>query len=222
MHFPPPAFLLPRMRRLLALLLSLAPLAAAEPDLKPLEAWIAGQKNLKSLDANFIQERKLPALKKPVATPGRLRMQRPGKLLWELGQPVKTLAASDGTTMTLLDVAKKRGRRIDADSADARQFTLLSDGAFRDLAGFHGAFEPVESRVTGGIYQLTVRPKDRTMRRQVPWMFFDIDLKTRELRALELELEDKSRIRTVFKDTKINARIDPAVFAPDTTGYLMR
>ncbi len=210
------------MRRLLALLLSVSPLAAAEPDLKPLEAWIAGQKGLKSLDAEFVQERKLPSLKKPVATPGRLRVQRPGKLLWELGQPVKTLAASDGTTMTLLDVAKKRGRRIDASSADARRFTLLSGEAFRDLEGFQAAFEPVESRVTAGIYQLTVRPKDKAMRRQVPWMFFDIDLKTRELRALELEMEDKSRIRTVFKDAEINAKIDPAVFTPDTSGYLMR
>ena len=117
------------MRRLLVLL-SLISLAAAEPDLKPLEAWIRKQKDLKSLDAEFVQERKLPSLKKPIATPGRLRIQRPGKLLWELGQPVKTLAVSDGTTMTLLDVAKKRGKKVDAASADARQFTLLSDEAF--------------------------------------------------------------------------------------------
>src|SRR5690606_21715580 len=85
---PPSRLPLAPMRRLLALLLSVSPLAAAEPDLKPLEAWIAGQKGLKSLDAEFVQERKLPSLKKPVATPGRLRVQRPGKLLWELGQPV--------------------------------------------------------------------------------------------------------------------------------------
>ena len=209
------------MRRLLVLL-SLISLAAAEPDLKPLEAWIRKQKDLKSLDAEFVQERKLPSLKKPIATPGRLRMQRPGKLLWELGQPVKTLAVSDGTTMTLLDVAKKRGKKVDAASADARQFTLLSDEAFRDLAGFRATFELVESRMTGPIYQLTVRPKDRSMRRQVPWMFFDIDTRTHELRALDLELEDKSRIRTVFTKTEINPKINPAVFTPDTAGYLMR
>ena len=69
---------------------------------------------------------------------------------------------------------------------------------------------------------LTVRPRDRSMRRQVPWMFFDIDTRTHELRALDLELEDKSRIRTVFTKTEINPKIDPAVFTPDTAGYLMR
>ena len=208
--------------RPLLVLLSLVSLAAAEPDLKPLEKWIGRQKTLRSLDADFVQERKLPSLKKPVSTPGRMRMVRPGKLRWELGNPVKTLAVSDGKTMTLLDVAKKRGKTIDAGSQEARQFTLLSDDAFRDLAGFRRAFELVESRMSGPIYQLTVRPKDKGMRKRVPWLFLDIDTRSHELRALDLELDDKSRIRTVFSNTKVNARVDPAVFTADTAGYLMK
>lgn len=208
--------------RALLVLLSLVSLARAELDLKPLETWIGKQKTLQSLDSNFVQERKLPSLKKPVTTPGRMRMVRPGKLCWELGNPVKTLAASDGTTMTLLDVAKKRGKKIDTSSPEARQFTMLSDEAFRDLAGFQATFELVESRMSGAIYQLTVRPKDKSMRKHVSWMFLDIDTRTHELRALDLELDDKSRIRTVFSDSKINVKVDPAIFTPDTTGYLMK
>lgn len=208
--------------RPLLVLLSLISLAHAELDQKPLETWIGKQKDLQSLDAQFVQERKLPSLKKPVATPGRMRMLRPGKLCWELGQPVKTMAVSDGQTMTLLDVSKKRGKKVEAGSSEARQFTLLSDSAFRDLAGFQQAFELIESRSTDGSYQLTVKPKDKTLRRQVPWMFLEIDTKAYELRSFELELEDKSRIRTVFSNAKINSKIDPAIFTPDTTGYLMR
>ena len=208
--------------RVLLVFLSLISLARAGLDVKPLEAWIARQKDLKSLEAEFVQERKLPSLKKPVSTPGRLRMERPGKLLWELGQPVKTMAVSDGATMTLVDVAKKRAKRIDADAAEARQFTLLSHKAFNDLAGFQAAFELIESRVTDGIYQLTARPKDKQMRKHVTWLFLDIDLKTQELRALDLEMEDKSRIRTVFSKAKINPKIDPAIFQPNLAGYLIR
>ncbi len=208
--------------RALLILLSLVSLARAELDLKPLQTWIGKQKTLQSLDTDFVQERKLPSLKKPVTTPGRMRMVRPGKLRWELGKPVKTLAVSDGTTMTLLDVAKKRGKRIDTSSPEARQFTLLSEEAFRDLAGFQEAFELVESRMSGTIYQLTVRPKDRSLRKHVTWMFLDIDTRSHELRALDLELEDKSRIRTVFSNARINAKVDPAIFTPDTTGYLMK
>lgn len=208
--------------RLLLVFLSLLSIARAELDLKPLEAWIARQKDLRSLDTEFVQERTLPSLKNPVSTPGRLRMVRPGKLLWELGDPVKTLAVSDGAQMRLIDVAKKRGKSIDAGSPEARQFTLLSDESFRDLASFQETFELVESRMSGPVYQLTVRPKDKGLRKHVPWMFLDIDTRGHELRALDLQLEDKSRIRTIFSNAKVNAKIDPAVFTPDTTGYMMR
>lgn len=208
--------------RPLLVLLALVSVARAELDLKPLETWLGRQKSLQSLDAEFVQERKLPSLKKPITTPGRMRMVRPGKLLWELGNPVKTMAVSDGTTMTLLDVAKKRGKKIGAGSPEAKQFTLLSDQSFRDLASFQQAFELVESRMTGGIYQLTVRPKDKAMRKHVAWMFLDIDTASQELRALALELEDKTRIRTVFSNARINPEIDPSVFTPDTAGYLMK
>lgn len=208
--------------RLFALLLALTAVVRAELDLKPLETWIDRQKNVRSLDARFVQERKLPSLKKPIATTGRMRMLRPGKLRWELGDPVKTLAVSDGATMTLLDVAKKRGKRIEADSPEAKQFTLLSDGSFRDLAGFQERFELVESRMSGPIYQLTVRPKDKAMRKHVVWLFLDIDTRSQELRALDLELDDKTRIRTVFSHAKVNAKVDPAVFVADTAGFLMK
>lgn len=208
--------------RPLIVLLSLVSLARAELDLKPLETWIGKQKTLQSLDADFVQERKLPSLKKPLTTPGRMRMQRPGKLRWELGDPVKTLAVSDGTTMTLLDVAKKRGKTIAAGSPEAKQFTLLSDEAFRDLAGFQQTFELIESRMSGPIYQLTVRPKDKAMRKHVSWMFLDIDTRSQELRALDLELDDKTRIRTVFANAKINPKLDAAVFQAATDGYLMK
>lgn len=209
------------MRHLLVLL-SLISIARAELDLAPLQAWIGKQKTLKTLDADFVQERSLPSLKRPVSTPGRMRMLRPGKLRWELGDPVKTMAVSDGSTMTLVDLVKKRGQRIEADSAKARQFTMLSDAAFRDLASFQETFELVESRVVDGIYQLTVKPKARAMRKQVSWMFLDIDTRTKELRAMALELSDKSRIRTVFTRTRINGKIDPAIFSPDLAGYSIR
>jgi outer membrane lipoprotein carrier protein len=208
--------------RVLLILLALVSSLRAELDLQPLETWIGKQKTLRSLDTEFVQERKLPSLKKPVSTPGRLRMERPGKLRWELGSPAKTLAVSDGTTMTLLDVVKKRGKTIAAGSPEAKQFTLLSDNSFRDLASFQQTFELIESRVVSGIYQLTVRPQDKALRKQVPWMFLDIDTRTHELRALDLEMADKSRIRTVFSNSKVNARIDPAVFVARTEGFLMK
>lgn len=208
------------MRLIACLLAALTIIASAELDTAPLEAWLAKQGSVTSLEADFIQERTLPALRKPVSTPGTFSMQKPGKMRWELGKPAKTLAVSDGTTMTLIDVDKKRARQISADSARAKPFTLLADGALNgDLEGFKKTFDLVESRVTDGIYQLTARPRDRSLRDKVQWVFLDIDPKTQLLRAMEIRLDDKSRIRTIFSNSKINPKLPADRFTADLTGY---
>lgn len=209
------------MRFLLALLLIL-PLRA-ELDTAPLEAWLQRHREIKTLRADFTQERTLPALRKPVSTPGTLALTRDGKLRWELGDPPKSIAVSDGDTVTLADVEKKRAKRIDRDSSQARSFTMLSGESMNGgLEGFLKAFEPVESRVTKGIYQLTTRPKDRSMRSKVGYVFFDIDPAKNELRALEIRLDDKSRIKTIFRNTRFNQNLPAELFTLDLEGYQVR
>ncbi len=210
------------MRLALILFLLLGQGLRAELDTAPLEAWLERQSSLRSLTAEFVQERKLPALDKPVRTRGKLSFIHPDKMRWELGEPAKTIAVSDGETATLIDVEERRARRVDADSPRARPFTLLGSDAFHSSENFHKAFEAVESRVTRGIYQLTLRPRDRSLRRHVPWLYLDIDPGKKELRALSVMLEDDSRIRTLFTSHQRNPEIDPAVFAPDLEGYRVR
>lgn len=209
--------------RLAAILLLAGSLLHAQVDTAPLEAWLKRQASTQTLEADFIQERTLPSLKKPVTTPGKLAIARPGKLRWDLGDPAKTIAVSDGTTITLFDVEKRQARQLPADSSRARSFSMLGDKSFSNgLDGFTKAFDLVESRVTDGIYQLTTRPKDRSMRDKVGYVFFDIDPAKAELRAIELRLDDKSRIRTIFTRTRFNAAIPPDRFAPSTEGYTVR
>lgn len=209
--------------RLLLLPLLLCSLAPAAPDTGPLEAWLDRQPEIRTLEAEFVQERTLPALKKPVRSTGTLRMQRPSKLRWELGEPPKTIAVSDGDTMTLVDVEQQVAQRLPSDSRRARQFTLLTDKALTGgLDSFTKAFEPIESRVTNGIYQLTLRPRDRSMRNKAPWLFLDIDPRSNELRAIEVRLEDESRIRTIFTRTSFNQALPADTFRVDLSGYKVR
>lgn len=209
------------MRILLAFLLAL-PLRA-ELDTAPLAAWLQRHGEIRSLSADFVQQRTLPALKRPVETPGTLAMTRDGKLRWELGDPPKTVAVSDGDTIILADIEEKRARRIDADDSRARSFTMLSGDAMRGgLEGFLEVFEPIESRVVNGIYQLTTRPNNRRMRNKVGWVYFDIDPRKSELRALEIRLDDKSRIKTIFSNTRFNPEIPDSRFRFDLGGYSVR
>ena len=70
--------------------------------------------------------------------------------------------------------------------------------------------------------QFTLRPLDRSLRNQVPWVFLSIDPKTERLVALELELRDKSRIRSVFGKPEINGNPDPSLFTVDLSGLKVR
>lgn len=201
------------------LLLPLLFLPVARADNTQLETWLKRQASITSLDATFTQERKLPALKNPTTTEGRLSFVKPDKVRWQLGNPFETLAVSDGTTLTLIESGPKTARKTGVNSPQAARFSLLSGQAFDSPGKFYQAFEIIESRVTSGIHQYTLKAKDRRVRSQIPWVFLDIDPGKNELRALELELQDKSRLRTVFHNPRFNVKLDDALFKPDLTGY---
>jgi outer membrane lipoprotein-sorting protein len=203
--------------RILLVSLSLAVLAHADHPV--LESWIKRQATITSLDSSFTQQRKLPALKNPTTTTGRLSFVKPDKVRWQLGDPFATLAVADSKTLTLINAAAKTARRIAVDSPQAARFSLLTGKSFGDPVAFHEAFEIVESRVTSGIHQFTLKPKDRRIRSQVPWIFLDIDPAKNELRALEMELKDKSRVKTIFLNPRFNLKLDATLFQPDLSGY---
>jgi outer membrane lipoprotein carrier protein len=199
------------MRALILILVSAVPALA---DLAVLDAWLVRQQGIRSLETRFTQERRLPALKQPVTSPGRMVFAQPDKVRWELGDPPKTLAISDGRMFTLIDHTEKTMRQIPAGSPQAARFSLLGGDAFRSPHAFRGAFEVVESRVAGGVHQFTLRPRDRRVRTEVPWIFIDIDAKRNVLRAMELELRDRSRVRTVFHNPRFNVRLPEGTFQP--------
>lgn len=208
--------------RLLIFLLPIISLTSSPADVVPLDAWLRRQVSVTTLDSTFVQERRLPALKVPISTPGRLTFAKPDKMRWQLGEPAETIAVSDGKILTLMDIPTKTARRIGLESPQALRFSLLSGKAFQSPEKFYATFDLVESRVTAGIHQYTVKPKDRRLRRQVPWIFLDIDLRRNELRALEMELQDGSRLRTVFSNPRYDAKLDSSLFHPDLSGYQVK
>lgn len=197
-------------------------LAHAAPDTSVLDAWLKRQTSINTLESDFVQERRLPSLKQPVSTPGKLIMQKPDKLRWELGNPIETLAVSDGITMTLLQASDKSARQVAKDSPQAKQFSFLGGSALSSPEALREAFDVTDSRVTSGIHQYTLQPRERRMKANVPWVFLDIDPSTNELRALELEMKDRSRIRTVFSNTKLNGKLPASAFQADLTGYQLK
>lgn len=203
--------------RMVAALVLIA--GAASGDQAVLESWLKRQSEIRTIDTGFTQERKLPSLKEPVTTRGRLSFEKPGRVRWQLGDPPVTVALSDGKTMTLLDFTNRTARSVAADAPQAARFSVLAGKGFQTAEDFHRAFEISAHRVDGGIHQYTLRPKERRLRADVPWIFLSIDPRSNELRAMELELKDKSRIRTFFDNPVINSVLPSSLFTPDLAGF---
>lgn len=202
--------------------LAILSLASARANDAVLDAWLKRQPSITSLEADFTQERKLPALKNPVSTPGKLAFSKPDKVRWQLGEPAETIAVSDGHKLTLIDTAQKTARSTPVDSPQAARFSMLTGKAFQSPEAFRSAFDIIETRVDSGIHQYTLKAKDRRIRSQIPWIFLNIDPKSNELRALEMELQDKSRIRSVFRNVRMNTKPSDSLFKPDLSGYTVK
>jgi outer membrane lipoprotein carrier protein len=187
-----------------------------------LDSWLRHQSGIKTLEVPFTQERKLAGLKNAVSTTGKLSFARPGRVRWELGDPPVTLVLCDGTNFTLIDHSTQTARRVAADSPQAARFGMLSGKGFQSPEQFHAMFEVAAHRVESGIHQYTLKPLDRKTRGQLPWIFLDIDPQRNELRAMELELKDKSRIRTVFQQPRFNHKLPDSHFTADLSGLTVK
>ena len=53
-------------------------------------------------------------------------------------------------------------------------------------------------------------------------LFRSIDPAKNELSAMEMELKDKSRIRTVFRNPRFNREVPSSVFTADLAGYQVK
>lgn len=208
------------LSRFLLLFLILSSILRA--DSAALNAWLKRQSSIQTLETRFTQERKLPSLKQPVSTPGRLAFSKPGQVRWQLGEPAATLVVVNGKDVKLVDYNTQTLRNVSENSPQAARYSMLSGNGFQSREQFDAMFEITAHRVESGIHQYTLKPKERRMRSQVPWVFLDIDPAKLELRAMEMELKDKSRIRTVFHDPKINTKLSPTLFTVDPKGLKVK
>ena len=98
-----------RLMPMILVFLTLSSLVAGgTPDLAPLQALIARQKDLRSVSADFTQIRSLRTLRSPLKSKGRLWFQSPDCFRWELGDPAKTIVIGTPDGLTVIQPEKKQ------------------------------------------------------------------------------------------------------------------
>ncbi len=203
------------MRPLLLLTLLLAcralPAATVDDYLAGLKASLGG---LKTLQADFIQERSLAVFEDTLESRGRLAFASPDRLRWELEQPYHSVLLLNGAGVAKWDIEAGRVRRVQLGGKEALQAALgqilaMLRGDFASLkAGFD--IRLAQGRA-GALDQLALKPKGPALARYLSELRFSIDPQRHRVTQLEL-LEpggDATRVRFIhpLEDQPLDARL---------------
>ncbi len=211
----------------LSLACLLLPMAGAgnELDLAPVERWLERMGETKSVEADFVQQRFLRTLRKPLSTKGHLWLVYPDALRWQLGDPPTTVAIRDQQRLTVIEPKKKKARLFSLVAeegaggspapASLRSMTRSFPRSMEELAE-HFEIRGLERGRES--YELTLEPRDKSLS-AMHRVVFSIDAKEYFLRAVELQFRDKSKVRTSFTRLTFNHEIPASTFEPDLEGY---
>ena len=109
---------------LLFLLLLATPLRAEDTQ-TILRDWISKQAAISSLRADFIQTRRLPALRIPLKKSGTVWFGTEGRFRWQVGDPAELLVLKSPNDFLVIEPKKSLARRFSASSAAARAMQEL-------------------------------------------------------------------------------------------------
>jgi len=194
-----------------------------------LDKWIAGQAGMESLQATFVQERKLRAVRRPLVSNGRMWWRKDGGFRWEVGDPPKvvTIQATDGR------VANLKPHKLTAElrSKEAAEEAMHGLGF-----GFSAFFDADPSAWEGKLelrdcYLAEDNPdhlvaefgfREAKISAALLKMVIIADVGRSDLHQFLLVFRDTSSILLSFDPMQKNVGIDDSMFTIDLTGYKVK
>ena len=170
-----------------ALLLPLPARVAAESAALPpvLQAWMAVQKSMGSIQVAFQQTRTTPALKEPVHTSGRFWRMADGRFRLELGAPAASTLIFDQESVHLKESPQAAWQTLKSDDSRVRMWMKFLSG--REMEA--------ESLTNNFTLKITQQEKDYTTVALVPRPL----LIRKYLRQLDMQIEPGGRRLLSFR-----------------------
>lgn len=191
--------------------------------------WIAAGAKLKSLEATFVQERQLKALRQPLSKPGKLWFQRPSAFRWQIGDPPAIIAARSARGgLVVADTKSKKAtlwspEALDREVAEqgGQGFAMMSGSFAASLEEFEKMFE-IKSAAptkTPGQTELLLALRDKKAAIVVKEVSFLVQPATGALDQFELRMRDGSILRTRITAARRDAAPPAGIFTLDTSAY---
>lgn len=191
--------------------------------------WIAAGAKLKSLEASFVQERQLKALRQPLSKPGKLWFQRPSAFRWQIGDPPAIIAVRSAKGgLVVADTKSKNATLWSAEALErevsehgGQGFAMMGGSFAASLEEFERMFEIKSASPTKmpGQVELLLALRDKKAAIVVKEVAFLVQPATGALDQFELRMRDGSILRTRITAARRDAALPAGTFNLDTTDY---
>ena len=208
------------MKRLILLfLLLLAAPIRAEDTQAILRDWISKQAAIRSLRADFIQTRRLPALRIPLRKSGTVWFGTEGRFRWQVGDPAELLVLKSPNDFLVIEPKKFFARRFTASSAAARAMQELPMPIAISLDEFQRRFEVVSLKDDGGRIELRLTPKDPRLAEGLKSLRILFDPVSGAVSLFEMTFRDGSEVSTEFTRIERNPTLPAELFQHDLRDF---
>ena len=208
------------MKRLILLfsLLLAAPLRAEDTQ-TILRDWISKQAAIRSLRADFIQTRRLPALRIPLKKSGTVWFGAEGRFRWQVGDPAELLVLKSPNDFLVIEPKKSLARRFTASSAAARAMQELPMPIAISLDEFQRRFEVVSLKEDGARMDLRLTPKDTRLAEGLKSLRILFDPASGAVALFEMTFRDGSEVSTEFTRIERNPTLPAELFQHDLRDF---
>ena len=208
------------MKRLtLLFLLLLATPLRAEDTQTILRDWISKQAAIRSLRADFIQTRRLPALRIPLKKSGTVWFGTEGRFRWQVGDPAELLVLKSPNDFLVIEPKKSLARRFSASSSAARAMQELPMPIAISLDEFQRRFEVVSLKEDGARMDLRLTPKDPRLAEGLKSLRILFDPATGAVALFEMTFRDGSEVSTEFTRIERNPTLPAELFQHDLRDF---
>lgn len=187
--------------------------AANTPLDKVLKEISARQKNVTTLQADFVQEKELALLSSPEVSSGSFLYSKPNNVLWSYTAPKPVTMLISRGVMTTYYPQLKRAERIEVKRFEDRIFKYMgaASGAIDELGKYFN-FRFVESK-KDPFYTLELTPKTKTVAKRVKRIKIWIDRTSYLTTKFEYVEGDGDLTRYTFRNVRVNQPIPESKFA---------
>ncbi len=168
-------------------------------------------KSIKSINADFIQEKHLKILTRPLISKGKLFFSAPGSLRWEYFSPIRSiLLMYNGKVESYIKgnngFVKDSRSKAQAMSIVMQEITSWLNGNFQDNPNFNTSLK------AGAKSKITLTPKEKSLANIIKRIELNILKKKGVVKSIIIYESEDSYTWIKFSDIHHNEKIDDTVF----------